>query len=97
MFVLLRSKGHKQIVEPSKKLKDFVLSTVVRHKLRIFKNIMIWMKWTNQLEESKIEVGFETLGNQANQGIDLLYTSATQSRQVFVSKLAKNNEYIAQL
>lgn len=58
MFVLLKSCDHKQLVNPSKKVKDFVLGTVVRHKLRVFSNIMVWMKWTSELEEAKIEVGF---------------------------------------
>ena len=31
------------------------------------------------------------------EGLKLLYNSATQSKQVFVSKLAQNNEFITQL
>ena len=78
-------------------MKDFVLGTVVRHKLRVFNNIMVWMNWTTSLEEAKVEVGFETLGSNVSEGIKLLYTCATQSRQVFVSKLSQNSEYISQL
>jgi hypothetical protein len=58
---------------------------------------MIWLKWTNELEDSKIEVGFETLRSNPNEGIRLLYDCATQYRQVFVSKLSQNNDFISEL
>jgi hypothetical protein len=45
LFVLLRSSQHPQLMTPSNKLKDFVLSTVIRHKLRVFNNIMVSEQW----------------------------------------------------
>lgn len=54
LFILLKCKYHPQLASPSAKIKEFVLSTVVKHKLRVFTNIMIWLKWTNDLEDAKI-------------------------------------------
>jgi hypothetical protein len=64
------------------------LGTVVRYKIRIFNNIMVWMGWTSELEEAKIEVGFETLKSNPNEGVKLLYDCAKLSKKVFVSKLS---------
>ena len=58
---------------------------------------MIWMKWTDDLQQAKIDVGFETLKSNPNEGVKLLYDSACNSQEVFVKKLAKDNGFIEQL
>lgn len=97
LYVLLRNYQHPQLITPSKKLKDFILGVVIRHKLRVFNNIMVSEQWTSDLEDAKIAVGFETIKDDAEQGINLLYECATKNRDVFVRKLASNNELITRL
>lgn len=97
LFVLLRNSQHPQFTTPSGKLKNFVLRTVVRHKLRVFGNIMVAEKWWQEMEEAKIDVGFETVKDNPQEGIRILYDCATKKKEIFVRKLASKERLIAQL
>ena len=61
-----------------------VLQTIVKNNLRIFKNIMLYEGWEDDLESATIDVGFERIYSE---GINMIYDSAVKDRKVFTKAL----------
>lgn len=66
-----------------------VLRAVVRYKLRVFNNIMVWEGWAGLLEQAKVEVGFDALKDRPSEGIKILYECSNNNRTLFVRMLSE--------
>lgn len=65
--------------------------------MRVFNNIMLSENWKEELEASKIEVGFEALKEKKEEGIKILEECAKSQAQVFVKKLEGRKELVTEL
>ena len=97
VYVLLRTQTRNEGASVSAQLKEMVLRAVVRYKLRVFNNIMVWEGWVDELEQAKVEVGFDALRDRPSEGIRILYECSSNNRSLFVKMLSEREEYIARL
>jgi hypothetical protein len=61
---------------------------VVRHGLRVLKNIMHFEGWQGELEEARVEVGFEALSCNPTEGVTILMNCSKASPAIFIKKLS---------
>lgn len=59
MFLNLRHLNHIELAKYEGDIKIFVLKTVIKYGLRVYKNIMITENWSSDLENIKVDVAFE--------------------------------------
>ena len=66
-----------------------ILGGVVRYELRILENIMQFEGWQHDLEEARVEVGFETLQTKPVEGIYILSNCSKAQPAIFIKKLSE--------
>jgi hypothetical protein len=74
-----------------------ILAGVVRHGLRVLKNIMHFEGWEGELEEARVEVGFETLGSSPADGLTILVGCSKTNPTIFIKKLSADPRKIETL
>lgn len=67
-----------------------ILGGFVKYKLKVLGNIMHFRGWEGQLEEARIEVGFEILKTNPKEGVDILSNCSKIQASTFISKLDRD-------
>jgi hypothetical protein len=78
----------------SEAFKYYILAGVVRHGLRVLKNIMYFEEWQGELEDARVEVGFQTLTNHPAEGVKILVGCSKNNPDIFIKKLNEDAKKI---
>lgn len=99
MFLNLRHLNHIELAKYEGDIKIFVLKTVIKYGLRVYKNIMITENWSSELENIKVDVAFERVNKSKNKdkAVSMIKECISTNLNVYVNSLNSHPERVDDL
>lgn len=74
-----------------------MMKTVVKYKLRVYKNIMLLEGWTSLMEKTILIVAFEQLANNTDGALNTIKRSLGKDASTFRTFVESNPEKVSDL
>lgn len=83
LYLNLRNQAIPALANNINVIKENMMKTVVKYKLRVYKNIMLLEGWTSLMEKTILIVAFEQLANNTDGALNTIKKSLGKNASTF--------------